>query len=264
MAIKDNKRYKIIVFILLAAVILEGLFIISRRPQVIVKESPKPKAVLKKGKIAIVLDDWGYTLSNFSTLKQIKQPITLAILPNLNYSKTISEKAYGRYEIILHLPMEPSENFRLENNTIMNSMELSVIRNILNEDLKSVPFAKGVSNHTGSKVTRNEKIMSFIFKELNEKRLYFLDSFVISSSVCAELANKVNLRFAQRDVFLDNVDEPGYILKQLDKLKLRASLYGQAIGVGHDRRITLRVLKEALPLIEKEGYKFVFVSELAK
>jgi polysaccharide deacetylase 2 family uncharacterized protein YibQ len=41
-------------------------------------------------------------------------------------------------------------------------------------------------------------------------------------------------------------------------------VYGQAIGIGHDRKITLEVLKEVMPSIEKEGYKFVFVSELIR
>ena len=262
---KKNQNYKIIILVLFVAVILEGLFIISRKPQVVVKEQPRrPKAAVLKGKIAIVLDDWGYTLNNLSTLKQIKQPVTLAILPNLNYSKTISEKVYGRNETILHLPMEPLENLRLEKNTIIVSMDASVIRDILTDDLKSVPFAKGVSNHMGSKATRNKEVMSVVFKELKDKRLYFLDSFVTGGSICADLAQKYHLRFAERDVFLDNIEEPGYILKQLDKLKLRANLYGEAIGIGHDRKVTLRVLKEALPLIEKEGYKFVFLSELVK
>jgi polysaccharide deacetylase 2 family uncharacterized protein YibQ len=39
---------------------------------------------------------------------------------------------------------------------------------------------------------------------------------------------------------------------------------GWAIGIGHDRRNTLEVLKEEMPKLEKEGYKFVYVSELVK
>ena len=83
-------------------------------------------------------------------------------------------------------------------------------------------------------------------------------------SICFDLAHKMHLRFAKRDVFLDNEEKAEYIKGQISKLKTRASIYGEAIGISHDRRTTLEVLKEVMPSIEKEGYKFVFVSELAR
>jgi polysaccharide deacetylase 2 family uncharacterized protein YibQ len=45
---------------------------------------------------------------------------------------------------------------------------------------------------------------------------------------------------------------------------MRARIHGQAIGIGHNQKITLEVLKEAMPELEKEGYKFVYVSDLVK
>jgi len=41
-------------------------------------------------------------------------------------------------------------------------------------------------------------------------------------------------------------------------------MYGHAIGIGHDRKVTLEVLKEVMPELDREGFKFVFVSELVK
>ncbi len=48
------------------------------------------------------------------------------------------------------------------------------------------------------------------------------------------------------------------------KLKNLSRKHGLAIGIGHDRKTTLEVLREAMPELEKEGFKFVFVSELVK
>jgi polysaccharide deacetylase 2 family uncharacterized protein YibQ len=39
---------------------------------------------------------------------------------------------------------------------------------------------------------------------------------------------------------------------------------GSAVGIGHDRKITLEVLRDVMPQLAKEGYKLVFVSELAQ
>lgn len=228
------------------------------------KKVPKVPVVIK-GRIAIVIDDWGYNLNNLDILAQIKYPLTISILPNLSYSRKTAEELQKRgLEIILHLPMEPKEKYRLEKNTIMTSMSEGTIKNIIEQDLNNIIYAKGVSNHMGSRATEDSGIMEIVFKQLKKRHLYFLDSLVSSNSICYDLAKKMNLRFAKRDVFLDNKEEPEYIKQQIYKLKTRARIYGQAIGIGHDQKTTLEVLKEAIPSIEKEGYKFVFVSELVR
>jgi polysaccharide deacetylase 2 family uncharacterized protein YibQ len=256
---KDKSKYWLALAALLVIVIVIALFP-AKKP----KREVKPSRAIK-GKIAIVLDDWGYNLNNISRLNQIKEPLTLAILPNLKFSKKIPHDLHQRgFEIILHLPMEPNEKYNLEKNTIRTSMDKKQIEAVISEDLSSLVYAKGVSNHMGSKVTSDMKTMEIIFKELKRKGLYFLDSYVITQSICQELASRIGLRFAKRDVFLDNNNDPEYIKQQLYKLRDAARLRGYAIGIGHDRRNTLQVLKEVLPKLKSEGYKFVFVSELAQ
>jgi len=160
------------------------------------------------------------------------------------------------------LPLEPHEKYRLEKNTIMTSQDEQSIKNVIARDLADIMYARGVSNHMGSKATEDSRVMEIVFRELKKKQLYFLDSVVSGESICFELALKMNLGFAQRDVFLDNQEDPKYISGQIYKLKLRARARGKAIGIGHDQKITLEVLKEVMPQLEEEGYKFVFVSDL--
>jgi polysaccharide deacetylase 2 family uncharacterized protein YibQ len=98
---------------------------------------------------------------------------------------------------------------------------------------------------------------------IKKKHLFFLDSFVTGNSLAKQLAEEKKVRFAKRDVFLDNHPDPFYIRQQIEQLKKKARINGQAVGIGHDRKTTLEVLREELPGMEKEGYKFVFVSDLA-
>lgn len=257
---KKESGYKIAIGVLVVIIILEWIFIITR-PKIVPPKIP----VAIKGKIAIVIDDWGYNLHNLHMLEQIKYPLTCSILPNLSYSRSVAKELHARgFQIILHLPMEPYERYRLEENTILTAMDEATIRSIIERDLASIVYAKGVSNHMGSRATEDPATMEIVFKELKKRRLYFLDSVVSSESICSELARKMGLGFAKRDVFLDNAEEPGYIRQQIYKLKTKAGLYGHAIGIGHDRKTTLEVLREIMPQLEKEGYRFVFVSELAK
>lgn len=253
---RRNNKYKIAIFILSALVILEGVLLIK-------KPIKKPLAI--KGKIAIVIDDLGYNLRNLELLKQIKYPLTVSLLPKLNYSRVIAEELHqGGKEIILHLPLEPHEKFRLEQDTIMTGMDEKRITSILTADLKDIPYLAGVSNHMGSKATEDPRLVGIIFKELKKKRLYFLDSFVSSKSVCEEVAETMQLAFAERDIFLDNKEDPDYIRAQISKLKIKAKLYGQAVGIGHDRRVTLETLAQILPGLEEEGFRLVYISELAR
>lgn len=232
----------------------------------------KPKKALQvsaplaaKPRIAIVLDDWGYNLSNLRLAAQIHYPLTMSVLPNLRFSREAADELSRLgFEVILHLPLEPYEKFRLENKTIMTSMKESEIISILVGGLASVPYAKGISNHMGSRATENISLMKIIFKELSKRNLYFLDSLVSGKSVCSVLAKESEIPFARRDVFLDNQENPEYILGQIHHLKTKARMFGSVIGIGHARKITLETLKEVMPQLEKEGFKFVFVSELVE
>lgn len=213
------------------------------------------------------MDDWGYNLNNLSALEQIKQPLTLAVLPNLPYSRKISEdsRLLGK-EIILHLPLEPyyNERIRLEKDTILASMSGEEMLKILDNDLENVHYAKGVSNHQGSKLTADEKAIKIIFKELARRGLFFIDSMT-SKSVCAKAAQAQGVKFAARNVFLDNKPDEAYIEGQLRQLVKYARAKGEALGIGHDRKITLAVLLRLMPELEKkEGVKFIFASELIK
>lgn len=260
---KKYSIYQISTLILSLVVIIETLLLMHlgiSRPKKVIKTPTIPK-----GKIAIVIDDWGYNLDNLYLLDQIKYPLTVSVLPMLGYSKAVAAEFHKRgFQIILHLPMEPHEKYRLEKNTILASMDEQTIINIIVQDLADIHYAIGVSNHMGSKATEDLRTMSIVLKELKKRNLFFLDSLVSPKTVCSNLAAKLRVGFAKRDIFLDNKEEAEYIKGQIYKLKRRAEMYGRAIGIGHDRKITLEVLKETMPELEREGYKFVFVSELVK
>jgi polysaccharide deacetylase 2 family uncharacterized protein YibQ len=254
-----NKIFKLLMIILVLFVFI-ALILIPLHKKALVK-----KPLLIRGRIAIVIDDWGYSLNNLPIIEQIKQPLTCAILPGLKNSNPVMQRLNDLgFEIILHLPMEPKEKYNLEKDTITLGMDAEAIGKIFAKDLSSVTFAKGISNHMGSRITENIKASTLVMTEAKKRNLYFFDSFVTNQSVCPALAKKIKIRFAKRDVFLDNQNDFKYIKGQLLKLKYLAQRQGLAIGIGHDRKNTLLVLKEMLAGLEKEGYKFVFLSQVVQ
>jgi hypothetical protein len=219
-----------------------------------------------RGKIAIVLDDWGYTMKQVPSLNGIRRPLTLAVLPELPHSADVARAARANgHEVILHMPMEaldPAEP--REGSTLLSGMPRQQVIERLSRSLRSVPSARGISNHQGSKATADPALMEVVLREAKRRGLYFLDSYVSNRSVCAEVAAKVRIPFARRVVFLDNEQSSPAIQKHLAQLASIASEHGEAIGIGHDRPVMMEVLKKAVPALEKAGYTLVPVSELTE
>ncbi len=244
----------------IGAILIILIFVFEKKDKPTVEKAMFPK-------IAIVLDDWGYTDKNLNLLSQIDSPLTLAVLPNLRYSQDVSLLSENEdREVILHLPMEPfsSDSIGLEPDTITCDMSSNKIRQILLLDIKSVSGARGVSNHMGSKATQDKRVMRIIMKELKRRKLYFLDSFVTDKTVVEESAKALGAVCAKRDVFLDNEKNSSYIINQLIELARIAKEYGNAIGIGHESSVTLRVLKDYIPKLKEEGFEFVLLSDLLK
>ena len=268
-----NKHYKIIIAVIFLGLLSFWIFHNFNKPKKLAKHKvARPAAIAVSGRIAIVLDDWGYNLTNLSALADIKTPITIAVLPNLLYSKQVAQtvKREG-YQVILHLPLESEAGARPEKDTLYCAMDEKEIMQKLKQILNSVPGISGVNNHQGSKATEDVRMMGIILSELKKENLFFLDSLTTNKSICSEEAKATGTKYAKRDVFLDlpsakfkNEELHAYIKGQVDKLCQMAIKNGYAIGIGHDRKTTLAVLREVIPQLKKRGIRFVFLSELVK
>ena len=216
-------------------------------------------------KVAIIIDDWGYTTKNCQYLRDIKSPITVAILPNLPHSGDVAQCAHDAgKEVMLHLPMEPHKNSDQypEDYIIKTTMTPIKVDRLLSNILDKMQYVDGVNNHMGSKATEDKRLMTTIFKQLRHRHLFYVDSRVTAKSVCAPLAKEMGVPFASRDVFLDNVNERAAIAAQLTTLARIAKKRGWAIAIGHDRSLTMQVIQERIGWFKSQGIEFVTVKEI--
>lgn len=256
--------------VLIACWAVAVTFVRSRMAPPTARPSPGPPPV----RVAIVLDDFGYSARTLPLLERLRYPVTCAVLPHLPYSAAAAETAHRRGdEVILHLPLEPHRSSfsepgeqptGLEQGTIYTSMQPEDVQRRLDAAVASVPYLVGVSNHMGSRATEDPRLMRLILGRLKSRRLYFLDSFVTNKSVAIEQARQLALPCARRDVFLDNDPVEASIVEQLDHLVTIARRQGSAIGIGHDRPVTLEVLRRVMPRYAKAGVRFVTLSELVR
>ncbi|HRT27871.1 MAG TPA: divergent polysaccharide deacetylase family protein, partial [Syntrophales bacterium] len=60
----------------------------------------------KTRRVAIVIDDIGYDLSQVDELLKIRAPLTFAVLPHCQHSQEAAERIHrAGKEVLLHLPM---------------------------------------------------------------------------------------------------------------------------------------------------------------
>ena len=214
-------------------------------------------------RVAIVLDDWGYNLDAFHILDTIDEPVTLAILPYLPYSKTIARQAAKKgHEVILHVPMEPLGEAPLEKGTLLTAMRDDEIQDRLVSALESLPNEKGVSNHMGSKFSQDGRAMGSVLRTLGSRGLFYLDSRTTHDSVSSSLAEEIPVRVLSRDIFLDNEPGEAEIQARIDDLRRLAKEKGFAIAIGHDEPLTVEMIRRNLRDFEEDGIQLVRLSEL--
>ncbi len=144
-------------------------------------------------------------------------------------------------------------------------MPLAKVENLLDGILKKMPLIIGVNNHMGSKATEDRPLMKLILKRIQKQGLFFIDSMTAPHhSICGELADEMKLPFARRDVFLDNINTRGAIKAQLLELVQKARRKGYAIAIGHDRKLTMQVLKDEIPALQERGFQIVHVRDLLR
>ena len=228
---------------------------------------PKPRIPERTslGKVAIIIDDNGYSMNDCTAAAQIDAPVTISVLPHLRFSKEVANCAHSQgKEVMLHLPLEPHQNKEKypENYIITTAMPPSLVVQKFNEALASVPYAKGINNHMGSQATENPALMSLLFTQMKKNNLYFVDSRVTRKTICPQLARQRHLPFAERDVFLDNQNDRDYIEQQFRKLRETAVKNGYAIGICHARPLSWAILKEQTEHMTSIGYEIVPVKTI--
>ncbi len=79
-----------------------------------------------------------------------------------------------------------------------------------------------------------------------------MDSRTSAQTLGKPSARLFQIPFAQRDVFLDHLQDAQSIRKQIKELIRIAQRNGYAVGIGHPHSTTYKVLREMLPELNKE------------
>jgi polysaccharide deacetylase 2 family uncharacterized protein YibQ len=237
-------------------------------PKTSTPEADKPGvAAGTSARLAIIIDDMGNSMSEARSLAAIKVPLTFSIIPGLRVDKEVAAYAGSRdIETMIHIPMQskgwPSR--RLEANGLLVSMDADDLQKRVSGFVQQFPGAVGVNNHMGSEFTEQEEKMTPVLQILKKNNLFFIDSVTSPESVGLRVAQRMGIRSARRNVFLDNEQERSYILGQLNQAVRLARKNGAAIAICHPHPATIATLAAALPELATQGVRFVPASQLVK
>lgn len=216
-------------------------------------------------KIAIVIDDIGYKTTDQKMLA-LDAPLTFAVLPHTpmgyEYAYLAAQK---QRDVIIHLPMQAdTNNHLLGAGALMSQMNKLEYQTTLLSALEDIPFAVGINNHMGSKLTRMDKPMGWTMELLRQHNMFFLDSKTTKQSRVADVASEFGVETLERSVFLDHYKSTKSIRIQMKRLIKLAKKNGQAVAIGHPYPETYEVLKQLLPQLKHLGIELVPLSDLVE
>jgi polysaccharide deacetylase 2 family uncharacterized protein YibQ len=217
-----------------------------------------------KPMIALVIDDLGLDKRRTRQTTDLMGPMTMAFIPYSTDLARQTQKAKQQgHELLLHLPMEPT-NPKIDAgpNHLHTHLAKEDLLERIHWNLERFDGYVGVNNHMGSLATTDETVMSALIEELRKREMIFLDSRTNAKSVGAKIAQREGVPFVERNVFLDNVNEKGAVLKQLATLERVARKTGYGVGIGHPRDGTIAALKEWLPSVQEKGLVLVPISQI--
>jgi hypothetical protein len=230
---------------------------------VAVPERPSPEPGYR-GSLAIVVDDVGNSLEDLEPFLEFEGPLTVAVLPQREFSEESARRAAAAgKEVIMHLPMQPVSAMDPGPGAIRVGMSAEDIARTVRANLRTVPGIRGVNNHMGSLATADPLVMDVVLRTLKEEGLFFLDSRTSVETVGRRTAEKHNLPYLERAVFLDNESNRDYIRNAVREGMQIAERKGHAVMIGHVMVNELvEVLNEMYPFIQDEGFDLRYLSEL--
>lgn len=217
------------------------------------------------GNLIFVFDDAGHNLQQLKLFLELPFPITVAVLPGLDYSvESANAIRQAGKEVILHQPMQ-AQNLSIDPGprAILPEMNAQEVRSLVHQNLTDIGPVMGLNNHEGSLITCDNELLGAVLDVCKAEEIYFLDSRTTPDSVARTESNKRNMEIFERSVFLDNTQNKEDMITAVRLGMELASKNGSAIMIGHVWSSSLpEILVELYPEMLMLGYSVTTISQM--
>ncbi|WP_336332774.1 divergent polysaccharide deacetylase family protein [Pseudomonas putida] len=212
-----------------------------------------------KAYMSIIIDDLGQSPERDSRTLALPGPVTMAIMPDTPHATDFARQVHKAGKtVILHMPMDPATGPYAWH----PGLPIEELSRRLDAALLKVPFAAGINNHMGSRMTAQPEAMAWLMGELQRRQLFFVDSRTSAATVAAAKAQELDLAHVSRDVFLDDVRTTEAIREQLRQGIELARKQGSAVLIGHPYPQTLEVLEGEIPQLNRQGIELIELRQM--
>ncbi|MEW5624721.1 divergent polysaccharide deacetylase family protein [Pseudomonas putida] len=209
--------------------------------------------------MSIIIDDLGQSPERDGRTLALPGPVTMAIMPDTPHATDFARQAHKAGKtVILHMPMDPATGPYAWHPGIA----IEELARRLDAALVKVPYAAGINNHMGSRMTAQREPMAWLMGELQRRQLFFVDSRTSAATVAAAEAQAHDVAHVSRDVFLDDVRTPEAIDAQLQQGIALARKQGSAVLIGHPYPQTLAVLERQIPRLKQLGIELITLQQM--
>ncbi|WP_120995047.1 divergent polysaccharide deacetylase family protein [Pseudomonas sp. T3] len=216
--------------------------------------APRDKLPDSAPKLTLIIDDVGQNLAEGRRVIALDGPVALAVLPDTPHAAQLARLAHRAGKpVMLHLPMAPATGPY----SWSPGLDEATLQSRLQAALGRVPYAEGVNNHMGSRMTERSAPMHSLMQSLQRRHLFFVDSRTTPRTQAAAMAQQTQLASLSRDIFLDDDPRPEAIARQFRSAIALAREQGSVVMIGHPRPSTLRVLERELPKLSAAGIDWV-------
>lgn len=213
--------------------------------------------------VSLIVDDAGENLDLLQGLLSIPIPVTVSIIPGAPYDRQSAEwaRVHG-VEVMVHLPMEPVSYPEKDPGpyALLSAMDRRQLVDRTAQLLERIPYAVGVNNHMGSRLTTERHAMNIVMNVVAREGLFFIDSRTTYATVAYQVAQQKGIPSGERTLFLDDPMDSEGILARFDELVQAARDNGNAIGICHFKPGTLSALRSIDPA-RYSDIRFTFASE---
>ena len=222
-----------------------------------------------RSQVALIIDDLGNGMRGTDEIFNLPVKLTVAVMPFLSTTEADAIRAHKRGDdVLLHLPMEPRHGKPqwLGPGAVLATMSDEQIRERVEAALDNVPYAVGINNHMGSKVTSDKRIMSIVLSVCQERGLFFVDSKTSYHSVVGEISEEMGLPRIENQVFLDDTHTANYVLNQMRRVRDKAIHSHYCITIGHvgiQGKETAAGIRSGIAEM-KDTVEFIGISDLVK
>ncbi|WP_025689700.1 divergent polysaccharide deacetylase family protein [Paenibacillus zanthoxyli] len=220
-------------------------------------------------RIAIIIDDFGNGMRGTDEMFALPIKLTVAVMPFLSTSEADARRAHERgFDVLVHLPMEPRKGKPewLGPGAVLSSLSDQEIRKRVEAAVDHVPFAVGINNHMGSKVTGDERVMRAVLSVCKERGLFFVDSHTNYRSVVGQVAEQMGLPRVENHIFLDDTHTASHVTRQLQRAGKWALDHKYCVTIGHvgiKGKETAAGIRSGIDNL-KNRVQFVGISDLVK